>query len=153
MLTRRELFHAAGAVTALGLTQANSAQSQTSASDSSNSIVRLSGDGIGLQPQEFTELLDGLCQNQNIESDNYLLGGEVEKFERYCAELLDKEMAVFMPSGTLANQLALRQIAGTKRRVIVPELSHVYNDTGDASQNLSNLNLIPLAHDRATFTL
>ena len=112
MLTRRKLFHAAGAVTALGLTQANSAQSQTSASDSSNSIVRLSGDGIGLQPQEFTELLDSLCQNQNIESDNYLLGGEVEKFERYCAELLDKEMAVFMPSGTLANQLALRQIAG-----------------------------------------
>ena len=153
MLTRRKLFHAAGAVTALGLTQANSAQSQTSASDSSNSIVRLSGDGIGLQPQEFTELLDSLCQNQNIESDNYLLGGEVEKFERYCAELLDKEMAVFMPSGTLANQLALRQIAGEKRRVIVPGLSHVYNDTGDASQNLSNLNLIPLAHDRATFTL
>ena len=153
MLTRRKLFHAAGAVTALGLTQANSAQSQTSASDSSNSIVRLSGDGIGLQPQEFTELLDSLCQNQNIESDNYLLGGEVEKFERYCAELLDKEMAVFMPSGTHANQLALRQIAGEKRRVIVPGLSHVYNDTGDASQNLSNLNLIPLAHDRATFTL
>ncbi|GIT21999.1 MAG: hypothetical protein CM1200mP40_16810 [Gammaproteobacteria bacterium] len=30
MLTRRKLFHAAGAVTALGLTQANSAQSQTS---------------------------------------------------------------------------------------------------------------------------
>ncbi|GIT22000.1 MAG: hypothetical protein CM1200mP40_16820 [Gammaproteobacteria bacterium] len=82
-----------------------------------------------------------------------MLGGEVEKFERYCAELLDKEMAVFMPSGTLANQLALRQIAGEKRRVIVPGLSHVYNDTGDASQNLSNLNLIPLAHDRATFTL
>ena len=153
MLTRRKLFHAAGAVTALGLTQATSAQSQTSASDSSNSIVLLSGDGIGLQPQEFTELLDSLCQNQNIESDNYLLGGEVEKFERYCAELLDKEMAVFMPSGTLANQLALRQIAGEKRRVIVPGLSHVYNDTGDASQNLSNLNLIPLAHDRATFTL
>ena len=82
-----------------------------------------------------------------------MLGGEVEKFERYCAKLLDKEMAVFMPSGTLANQLALRQIAGERRRVIVPGLSHVYNDTGDASQNLSNLNLIPLAHDRATFTL
>lgn len=153
MLTRRELFHAAGAATALGLTQANSAQSQTLASDSSNSTVRLSGDGIGLRPQEFTELLDSLCQNQNIEPDNYLLGGEVEKFERYCAKLLDKEMAVFMPSGTLANQLALRQIAGERRRVIVPGLSHVYNDTGDASQNLSNLNLIPLAHDRATFTL
>jgi threonine aldolase len=34
-----------------------------------------------------------------------------------------------MPSGTLANQLALRALGGTKRRVIVPEMSHIYNDT------------------------
>jgi threonine aldolase len=57
-----------------------------------------------------------------------------------------------MPSGTLANQLALRQLASTKRRVIVPEMSHIYNDTGDASQTLSNLTLIPLAPGAATFT-
>ena len=35
----------------------------------------------------------------------------------------------------------------------MPELSHVYNDTGDASQSLSGLNLIPLAQHRATITL
>ena len=97
--------------------------------------------------------MNSLCQEADIEEDNYLLGGEVEKFEQYCANLLGKEMAVFLPSGTLANQLALRQLAGSRRRVIVPGLSHVYNDTGDASQNLSSLNLIPLAGDRADFTL
>lgn len=150
MLTRRELVQAASAATALGLSKAALAQSNT---QSSSESVRLSGDGIGLQPQEFTELLNALCQDKELETDNYLLGGEVEDFEAYCAELLGKEMAVFMPSGTLANQLALRQLAGDKRRVIVPGLSHVYNDTGDASQNLSNLNLIPLAQDRSTFTL
>ena len=57
-----------------------------------------------------------------------------------------------MPSGTLANHLALRALAGPKRRVIVPELSHIYNDTGDACQTLSSLTLMPLGAGRATFT-
>ena len=59
---------------------------------------------------------------------------------------------MFMPSGTLANQLALRTLAGAKRRVIVPETSHVYNDTGDACQTLSGLTLMPLGPGAATFT-
>ena len=57
-----------------------------------------------------------------------------------------------MPSGTLANHLALRALAGTRRRVIVPEMSHIYNDTGDACQTLSALTLMPLAPGAATFT-
>jgi threonine aldolase len=36
--------------------------------------------------------------------------------------------------------------------VIVPEMSHVYNDTGDACQTLSGLTLMPLAPGKATFT-
>ena len=154
MLTRRELMRAAGGASALGITGSAVGQSQSSAQLAARAhTVRLSGDGLGLSPLEYAELLNNLCHEKEIEADNYLIGGEVEEFEKYCADLLGKEMAVFMPSGTLANQLALRQLAGDKRRVIVPGLSHVYNDTGDASQNFSGLNLIPLAQDRATFTL
>jgi threonine aldolase len=116
-------------------------------------IVHTSGDGVGLTPREYATLLTRLCQGQNVVEDNYLLGGEVEKFEQHWATLLGKETAVFMPSGTLANQLALRALAGNKRRVIVPEMSHVYNDTGDACQTLSGLTLMPLAAGRATFTV
>ncbi|MDG2089930.1 MAG: beta-eliminating lyase-related protein [Gammaproteobacteria bacterium] len=153
-ITRRDLAKAAGVAAGLSLSGATMAQSDnTSPSTSPVMPIRLSGDGIGLQPLAYTELLNKLCKETDVEPDNYLLGGEVEKFEQYCAGVLGKEMAVFIPSGTLANQLALRELAGTKRRVIVPGLSHVYNDTGDASQNLANLNLIPLAQDRATFTL
>ncbi|MAM70428.1 MAG: hypothetical protein CMP91_04700 [Gammaproteobacteria bacterium] len=156
-LTRRELAKLAGIAAAIGITDKTMAQSDSRSEIDSpgpdNTEVRLFGDGIGLAPTEYTQLLNSLCQEADIEEDNYLLGGEVEKFEQYCANLLGKEMAVFLPSGTLANQLALRQLAGSRRRVIVPGLSHVYNDTGDASQNLSSLNLIPLAGDRADFTL
>ena len=102
--------------------------------------------------REYASLLNRLCQNKDVHEDNYLLGGEIEEFERHWATLLGKETAVFMPSGTLANQLALRALAGTKRRVIVPEMSHIYNDTGDACQTLSGLTLMPLAAGKATFT-
>jgi threonine aldolase len=116
-------------------------------------VVHTSGDGIGITPREYAALLNRLCQSKEVENDNYLLGGEVEEFETHWAKLLGKEAAVFMPSGTLANQLALRALAGAKRRVIVPEMSHVYNDTGDACQTLSGLTLLPLAPGRATFTV
>jgi threonine aldolase len=114
--------------------------------------VILGGDGVGLSPRAYTSLLDQLAAKADVKEDNYLLGGEVERFEQHWAQLLGKETAVFMPSGTLANHLALRTLAGTKRRVIVPEMSHVYNDTGDACQTLSGLTLMPLAPGTATFT-
>jgi threonine aldolase len=69
------------------------------------------------------------------------------------AAMLGKEMAVFTPSGTLANNLALRLLARRGRRVLVQQESHIYNDTGDCSQELSGLTLIPLAPTRASFTL
>ena len=116
-------------------------------------VVHTSGDGIGITPREYAALLNTLSQGKDVKEDNYLLGGEVEAFEQHWAKLLGKETAVFMPSGTLANHLALRALAGPKRRVIVPEMSHVYNDTGDACQTLSGLTLMPLAPGKATFTV
>lgn len=116
-------------------------------------IVHTSGDGIGITPREYAALLNTLCQGNDVKEDGYLLGGEVEAFEQHWATLLGKETAVFMPSGTLANHLALRALAGSRRRVIVPEMSHVYNDTGDACQTLSGLTLMPLAPGQATFTV
>jgi threonine aldolase len=68
----------------------------------------------------------------------------VEELETTFAVLLGKESSVFMPTGTLANHMAVRKLAGENRRVIVQELSHFYNDSGDGAQTLSNLNLIPL---------
>ena len=123
-----------------------------SAAIDADKVVHTSGDGIAITPREYASLLNRLCQNKDVKEDNYLLGGEIEEFERHWATLLGKETAVFMPSGTLANQLALRALAGTKHRVIVPEMSHIYNDTGDACQTLSGLTLMPLAAGKATFT-
>src|SRR6185436_18154845 len=84
--------------------------------------------------------------------DSYSLGGVVEQLEEKCARLLGKERAIFMPTGTLANHMAVRALAGGASRVIVQEDSHFYLDEGDCAQTLSNLTLMPLAPGRATFT-
>ena len=148
--TRRGFVGTVGA--AAGATMMPLASVLAGAADDPERTVNLSGDGIGLTPRAYATLLNQLCQQSEIAADDYLLGGEVERFERHWATLLGKEAAVFMPSGTLANQLALRALAGTNRRVIVPEMSHIYNDTGDACQTLSGLTLLPLAPGAATFT-
>jgi threonine aldolase len=114
--------------------------------------VFLSGDGLHLTPTEHAALLARLAGGREIAADDYGLGGEVAEFEAWFATLLGKERAVFMPTGTLANHIALRILARGRSRVIVQEVSHVYNDTGDGCQVLSNLNLIPLAPGKATFT-
>jgi threonine aldolase len=94
-----------------------------------------------------------LAEGKRIEADYYSLGGSIQELESKFARLIGKESAVFMPTGTLANHLAIRVLAGGHGRVILQSESHLYNDSGDCAQTLSNLNLIPLANNKATFTL
>jgi threonine aldolase len=77
----------------------------------------------------------------------------VGELEERVASLLGKEDAVFMPSGTLANHLAIRLLCGSSPRAIVQEQSHLYHDTGDCVQQLSGINMVPLAAGRPYFTL
>jgi threonine aldolase len=115
-------------------------------------IADFTGDGLNLTTKEYGQLLAQLTEKDNLIDDYYSLNGCVEELEIKFAKLLGKEAAVFMPTGTLANHLAIRSVAGNNRRVIVQQESHVYNDTGDGTQILSDLNLIPLAANKATFT-
>jgi threonine aldolase len=134
--------------------QAPGAASRAAGTGESRDVF-LSGDGLHLTPAQHAQLLAALPRlagGGQVLPDEYGLGGEVAEFETWFAGLLGKERALFMPTGTLANHIALRVLARGRSRVIVQEVSHVYNDTGDGCQALSNLNLIPLAPGRATFT-
>jgi len=114
--------------------------------------VRLSGDGVGLSPAQYAALLNRVLDEKAMTPDSYSLGGIVEELEEQCARVLGKERAIFMPTGTLANHMAVRALARGSSRVIVQEQSHFYQDEGDCAQTLSNLTLMPLAPGRATFT-
>ena len=115
-------------------------------------VVRLSGDGLGLTSPQYSRLLAQLAEERDIKVDDFSVGGVVDELEQEFARVLGKERAVFMPTGTLANNIAVRALAGGPSRVIVQEESHLFQDEGDCAQTLSNLTLIPLAAGRATFT-
>lgn len=120
--------------------------------ESDERLVRLSGDGLGLTPAQYARLLTRLLDEQAMTPDSYSLGGVVEQLEEAFARALQKERAIFMPTGTLANHMAVRALAAGSSRVLVQEDSHFYQDEGDCAQTLSNLTLMPLAAGRATFS-
>ncbi len=111
------------------------------------------GDGEPKTPALMVSQLSEITDRDGIEADSYSLGGAVEEVERRFAKLLGKEAAVFMPTGTLANHLAVRKHSGGRPRAIVQEQSHIYHDIGDCVQRLSGISLIPLARGRPYFTL
>lgn len=115
--------------------------------------VNFVSDGLGLSPREYATLLEEATKGQDLEPDYYSLGGVVAALERQFAQMLGKEAAMFVPTGTLANHLAVRKLAGDDRRVLVQAESHLYNDSGDCAGTLSGLNLVPLAQGRSTIEL
>src|SRR5262249_6796821 len=107
-------------------------------------------DGLHLSSADCAGLLAKLAREGRAGEDRYLAGGCVAQLEERFAKVLGKERAVFVPTGTLANHLALRCLAGTRSRVLVQAESHIYRDSVDCVQTLSHLNLIPLAPDKGT---
>ena len=146
---------AAGAAAAMPLGWDAIAQQATApggrASAAPDRTVKLTADGLALSPTEYARLVVRLVDEKNLVPDSYSIGGIVEELEAVVARTLKKERAIFMPTGTLANHLAIRALAGGSGRVAVQELSHIYQDSGDCVQTLSGLPMMPLAPGAATF--
>lgn len=121
--------------------------------DDNNKLIDFIYDGIVLSPKEYAVLLMKLADEGKINVDEYSRGGVVEELENKFAGLLGKESAVFMPTGTLANHIAVRRLANNNRRIIVQEQSHFYNDSGDCAETLSGLNLITAGNNAVDFSI
>lgn len=63
----------------------------------------------------------------------------VNQLEAYVAELLGKEAAVYMPSGTMTNQVALRVHTEPGDEVILESEAHIYYYEGGAPAALSGV--------------
>ena len=129
------------------------ARLEDASAEPASTRVRMTGDGLGLTAGDQARLLTRLADEGRIDRDSYSNGGTVQQLEEQVAALLGKERAVFMPTGTLANHLAVRALAGRTGRAIVQAESHLFNDSGDCVQTLSAITLMPLAPGKATFTL
>ena len=115
--------------------------------------VVFAGDGEPQIPQSMVTRITDLLQSDKLQPDTYSIGGSVEILESRIAQELGMEAAIWMPTGTLANQIALRHHSETKSRIVLQEQSHIYHDEGDALIKLSGLNAIPLAYGRPYFSV
>ena len=83
----------------------------------------------------------------NLDSDIYGSGERIEDFERDMAEFLGKESAVFFPSGTMAQQIALRIWSDEKgmKKVAYHPLCHLEIHEQDGLRELHHLEPLLLA--------
>jgi threonine aldolase len=115
-------------------------------------IVKFFGDGEMYEPSDYIRVLAEADKSVAIAKDRYGVGGVVEALEKKFVALTGKEKAIFMPSGTMANQLAIAVLSGNKSKVFVQETSHVFRDEADAGQTVFQKRLVPLAKEETCFT-
>jgi len=87
----------------------------------------------------------------SVDADVYGDGGVVREVEKHVAALLGKPAAVFMPTGTMAQQIALRVHADRRasRRVVFHPLCHIERNEERALEHLHGLLGCPVgAEDR-----
>lgn len=104
-------------------------------------------------PLEYAKELQAVIQKHGDIQDSYAKGGAVTGLEQKFAAITGKEKAIFMPSGTMANNLAIRVLSEGRTKVFVQDLSHLYRDEADAAQAVHSKRLIPLAPGKAAFSL
>ena len=115
-------------------------------------VIKFFGDGEMFEPTDYLNILQQANAATDIVRDSYGAGGAVEALEKKFAEITGKEKAVYMPSGTMANQLAIAVLSGENSKVFVQDTSHVYRDEADAAQSVFQKRLMPLAKDEPFFT-
>lgn len=112
---------------------------------------------FGHSPLSVREQLQQLAAaaSEDEGPDVYGGGDLLASFEREIAELLGTEAAVFMPSGIMAQQIALRIHSDRRnnRNVALHPQSHLVLDENDAAARLHNLNLIPVGDRNSLYTL
>jgi len=111
------------------------------------------GDWNSTNPEFYSKQLLAYTKDSKDTADFYGGGGAVQALEQEFASITGKEKAIFVPSGTMSNQLAIKILSGPNPKIFVQETSHVYRDEADAAQSVHNKRLIPLAKGAANFTL
>lgn len=115
-------------------------------------IVKFFGDGELYDGLPYLDQLQMANRKQPLKVDRYGSGGAVEELEKKFEIITGKEKAIYMPSGTMANQFAIAALSGENTKVFVQDTSHVYRDEADAAQSIFNKRLMALAKNETFFT-
>lgn len=90
--------------------------------------------------------------NASVGDDVIDVDPTVDQLEKLIAELLGKEAALFMPSGTMTNQIAVRLHCRPGDEFICEEGCHIYNYEQGAYAQLTGVACRPVIGDRGSLT-
>jgi len=109
---------------------------------------RLDGDAmIDLRSDTVTkptEAMRSAMAQAAVGDDVYGEDPSINALEARTAELLGKEAAVFMPTGTMSNQVALRVHTEAGDGVLLDQASHIIRSESGAPAALSGVTVVPL---------
>lgn len=91
-----------------------------------------------------TEEMREAMRHAQVGDDVYQDDPTTNRLEALAAEMLGKESALFTPSGTMSNQLALMTHTSKGDEAIVSAISHIFEHEVGAAAILASLNLRPL---------
>ena len=156
--TGRRDFFKSGALAALPLLVPTAAFGRDAApddrgTDGGPAPVNFIYDGPMFSPRDYLNILHEMDRADPIEIDYYTNGGVTEALEDEFARITGKEKAIYLPTGTMANQLAMKVLNGEDTKVIVPDNSHIFRDEADAAQSVHRLRLVPLGKGKPYYEL
>jgi len=103
---------------------------------------------IDLRSDTVTRPSDGMrtaMSEAEVGDDVYGEDPTVNRLEARVADLLDTETALFVPSGTMANQICLHVLTEPGDEVILERGAHIFNYETGAAGVLSGIQLHPVA--------
>jgi len=103
-------------------------------------IVDLRSDTV-TQP---TEAMRQAAYDAEVGDDGYRDDPSVNRLEELAAEILGKEEALFVPSGTMGNQLAIMSQTGRGDEIIIGNTCHILLNEVGATAVLSGVNVFPV---------
>lgn len=97
------------------------------------------------------QMLKAMTQAQ-VGDDVFAEDPTVNAFEQKMADLFGMEAGLFVPSGTMSNQLSLHVLTTPGDEVIIDELGHVFNYESASAAHLSSIQLRPVKGNRGKIT-
>ncbi|WIO73156.1 beta-eliminating lyase-related protein [Porticoccaceae bacterium LTM1] len=118
-----------------------------------NCTKELKGQGAILPKEYFSQLAN--YTDENVTADVYGKGGALEEFEAELADLLGQEQCVFLPSGIMAQLVAMRIWSDQAQNSLIAfhPTSHLELHEEKAYQHLHNLQAIKVGEADQVMTL
>jgi len=102
--------------------------------------VDLRSDTVTLPTREMREFM----MNAPVGDDVMQEDPSINKLEAYVAQICDRQAALFVPSGTMANQIAVKVYGGPGTEILVVDQSHIFFYEVGSAAGLSGVQLHPI---------